>query len=80
MESELVELFEAAKKAADAAAAEDSGSVEEESRCLEALKELKDFPVNYQILVSTQVLSTSFLLLVPNFQVATFLNSVAIIC
>lgn len=50
-----MELFEAAKKAADAAAAEDSGSVEEESRCLEALKELKDFPVNYQILVSTQV-------------------------
>lgn len=48
-------LFEAAKKAADAAAAEDSGSAYEEARCLDALKELKDFPVNYQILVSTQV-------------------------
>ncbi|XP_021849270.1 transcription elongation factor TFIIS [Spinacia oleracea] len=55
MESELVELFEAAKKAADAAAAEDVSSTNEESLCLEALKVLKDFPVNYQILVSTQV-------------------------
>ncbi|XP_057533846.1 transcription elongation factor TFIIS-like [Amaranthus tricolor] len=54
MEKELVELFEAAKKAADAAAGE-NGSSDEESRCLDALKELKDFPVNYQILVSTQV-------------------------
>ena len=50
-----MELFEAAKKAADAAAGE-NGSSDEESRCLDALKELKDFPVNYQILVSTQVL------------------------
>ncbi|XP_021752738.1 transcription elongation factor TFIIS-like [Chenopodium quinoa] len=55
MESELVVLFEAAKKAADAAAAEDIGSADEEARCLAALKELKDFPVNYQLLVSTQV-------------------------
>lgn len=54
MERELVELFEAAKKAADAAAAEDGGA-SEESRCLDALKQLRDFPVNYQVLVSTQV-------------------------
>ncbi|CAO2834618.1 unnamed protein product [Amaranthus hypochondriacus] len=54
MEKDLVELFEAAKKAADAAAGE-NGSSDQESRCLDALKELKDFPVNYQILVSTQV-------------------------
>ncbi|PON48601.1 Transcription elongation factor [Trema orientale] len=53
MESELVGLFEAAKKAADAAAAEDGGS--EESRCLDALEQLKTFPVTYQLLVSTQV-------------------------
>ncbi|KAL9260611.1 Transcription elongation factor TFIIS-like protein [Drosera capensis] len=53
MEKELVELFEAAKRAADAAAA--GGSPAEESRCLDALKKLKDFTVNYQILVSTQV-------------------------
>ncbi|KAK9733238.1 hypothetical protein RND81_04G053800 [Saponaria officinalis] len=53
MESELVALFEAAKKAADAATVEDDAV--SESRCLDALKELKSFPVNYQILVSTQV-------------------------
>ncbi|GAB2288063.1 hypothetical protein Dimus_022407 [Dionaea muscipula] len=53
MEKELVNLFEAAKKAADAAA--EGGNPAEESRCLDALKELKNFPVNYQILVSTQV-------------------------
>ncbi|KAE7996479.1 hypothetical protein FH972_001198 [Carpinus fangiana] len=53
MERELVELFEAAKKAADAAASADGGS--EESRCLDALRQLKDFPVTYQVLVSSQV-------------------------
>uniref|UniRef100_A0A7N0THK4 Transcription elongation factor n=1 Tax=Kalanchoe fedtschenkoi TaxID=63787 RepID=A0A7N0THK4_KALFE len=52
-EKEIVELFQAAKKAADEAAALSGGA--EESRCLDALKLLKDFPVNYQILVSTQV-------------------------
>ncbi|XP_071705534.1 transcription elongation factor TFIIS-like [Rutidosis leptorrhynchoides] len=51
MEIELKELFEAAKKAADAAV--DSSS--EEDRCVDALKSLKNFPVNYQLLVSTQV-------------------------
>ncbi|KAI7727866.1 hypothetical protein M8C21_005851 [Ambrosia artemisiifolia] len=52
MESELVELFEVAKKAADAAAAVGGA---EEDRCLDALKRLKKFPVNYKLLVSTQV-------------------------
>ncbi|KAL9686554.1 hypothetical protein QQ045_030946 [Rhodiola kirilowii] len=52
-EKEIVELFQAAKKAAEAATALSGGA--EESRCLDALKQLKDFPVNYQILVSTQV-------------------------
>lgn len=53
METELVELFEAAKKSADAAASADGGA--EESLCLDALEELKKFPVTYQLLVSSQV-------------------------
>ncbi|KAL8232142.1 hypothetical protein R6Q57_001920 [Mikania cordata] len=55
METELIELFEAVKKAADAAALEGVDLSPEEDRCLDALKTLKKFPVNYQILVSTQV-------------------------
>lgn len=53
METELVELFETAKKAADAAATAEGGA--EETRCLDALGKLKSFPVTYQLLVSTQV-------------------------
>lgn len=53
-EKEVVELFEAAKKAADRAAALDGGA-SEESRCIDALSQLKDFPITYQLLVSTQV-------------------------
>ncbi|XP_074310828.1 transcription elongation factor TFIIS [Silene latifolia] len=53
MESELIALFEAAKTAADAATSDDD--VGSETRCLDALNNLKIFPVNYQILVSTQV-------------------------
>ena len=57
MEKELVELFEKAKKAADAASADGGAdSSPEESRCLDALKRLKKLPINYDILVSTQVL------------------------
>lgn len=57
MEKDLVQLFEAVKKAADAAAADiKSTSSPEEDRCLDALKRLKKFPVTYQILVSTQVI------------------------
>ncbi|XP_044493456.1 transcription elongation factor TFIIS [Mangifera indica] len=56
MEKELVELFEAAKKAADAAAVDGtSSSGPEVSRSVDALKQLKSFPVTYDILVSTQV-------------------------
>ncbi|CAN4105332.1 unnamed protein product [Withania somnifera] len=56
MEKELIELFDAVKRAADAAAIDgDADSSPEESRCLDALKRLKKFPVNYQLLVSTQV-------------------------
>ncbi|MED6137027.1 hypothetical protein PIB30_061183 [Stylosanthes scabra] len=54
MEKELIELYDAAKKAADAASSEDAGP-HEESRCIDALNQLKKFPVNYKILVSTQV-------------------------
>ncbi|KAL3650359.1 hypothetical protein CASFOL_006762 [Castilleja foliolosa] len=51
MEKELAELFESVKRAAEAA----DDSPGEEDRCLDALKQLKKFPVNYQILLSTQV-------------------------
>ncbi|GFP89383.1 transcription elongation factor a protein 2 [Phtheirospermum japonicum] len=51
MEKELTELFELVKRAADASV----NSPGEEDRCLDALKRLKKFPVNYQVLVSTQV-------------------------
>ncbi|TXG57511.1 hypothetical protein EZV62_015340 [Acer yangbiense] len=58
MERELVELFEAAKKAADAAAVDGvSSGGAEVSRCVDALKQLKTFPVTYDILVSTQMVS-----------------------
>ncbi|PSR93269.1 Transcription elongation factor TFIIS like [Actinidia chinensis var. chinensis] len=53
MEKELIERFEAVKKAAAAVEGVDSSA--EEERCIDALKELKKFPVNYQILLSTQV-------------------------
>ncbi|XP_010252041.1 PREDICTED: transcription elongation factor TFIIS-like isoform X2 [Nelumbo nucifera] len=53
MARELLELFEAAKKAADAAAVEESPA--EESRCLDALKRLKSFPVTKQDLIDTQI-------------------------
>lgn len=56
MESELIELFEAAKKSADAAALDGvTSSSPEVSRCLDALKQLKKFPVTYDTLVATQV-------------------------
>ncbi|XP_059666853.1 transcription elongation factor TFIIS-like [Cornus florida] len=56
MEKELIELFEAVKKAADVAAVDGGGdSSAEEGRCLDALKRLKKFPVTYEVLVSTQV-------------------------
>ncbi|CAA0805935.1 Transcription elongation factor TFIIS [Striga hermonthica] len=51
MEKELSELFESVKRAADAA----ENSPGEEDRCIDALKQLKKFPVNYEVLVSTKV-------------------------
>ncbi|TQD98616.1 hypothetical protein C1H46_015864 [Malus baccata] len=53
MEKELLELFDAVKKTADAATSCDEGA--EESQCLEAFEQLRNFPVTHQILVSTQV-------------------------
>ncbi|KAF7144653.1 hypothetical protein RHSIM_Rhsim04G0121300 [Rhododendron simsii] len=57
MERELVELFEAAKKAADTAAAGGASSScwPEVDRCLDVLNQLKDYAVTYDVLVSTQV-------------------------
>ncbi|CAL4928019.1 unnamed protein product [Urochloa decumbens] len=53
MERELLETFEAAKKAADAAAGEDD--TPEAERCLDALRRLRAIRVNTDVLVSTQV-------------------------
>ncbi|KAF7816567.1 transcription elongation factor TFIIS [Senna tora] len=53
MDKDLLRLYEAVKKAADAASSTDGEA--EETRCLDAFEQLKKFPVNYQILVSTQV-------------------------
>ncbi|KAM3261582.1 hypothetical protein ACQJBY_052326 [Aegilops geniculata] len=55
MERELMETFEAAKKAADAAAEEADGSSPEAERCLDALRRLREFRVNTDVLVSTQL-------------------------
>nr|BAJ93165.1 predicted protein [Hordeum vulgare subsp. vulgare] len=55
MERELMETFEAAKKAADAAAEEADGSPPEAQRCLDALRRLREFRVNTDVLVATQV-------------------------
>ncbi|XP_043702683.1 transcription elongation factor TFIIS-like [Telopea speciosissima] len=56
MEKEIVELFEAAKKAADAAATDEpSSGGSEETRCIDVLKRLKHFPVTKDALIATQV-------------------------
>ncbi|KAJ4869079.1 Transcription elongation factor TFIIS [Raphanus sativus] len=56
MESELIALFETAKKAADAAAVDGvTSSSPEVSQSLDALEKLKTFPVTYNTLVTTQV-------------------------
>lgn len=54
MEKELLEIFEVAKKAAEAAGGDVVAS--EEARCVDALKRLRDFPVTMSLLVSTQVI------------------------
>lgn len=66
MEEELVELLQAASKAADAAAVHVSGCEADESRCLDALKRLKTFPVTSQVLVSTQERTLYSLFLLPH--------------
>ncbi|KAI0519338.1 hypothetical protein KFK09_006782 [Dendrobium nobile] len=53
MEKELLAAFEAAEKAAEAAAAD--GGLAEEDRCLDALKRLRRMPVTTKDLVNTQV-------------------------
>lgn len=53
MEKELIQLFQTVEKAAAAAAVE--GLSPEEDRCIDVLKQLEKCPVNYDVLVSTQV-------------------------
>jgi hypothetical protein len=53
MERELLETFQAAKKAADAVAGDDDSP--EADRCLDALRRLRAISVNTEVLVSTQV-------------------------
>jgi transcription elongation factor S-II len=53
MERELLETFEAAKKAADAAAGADDSP--EADRCLDAMRRLRGLRVTTDVLVSTQV-------------------------
>lgn len=79
MEKELVELFESAKKAAEAAKSDDGGA--EESRCLDAFEQLKNFPVTYSLLCSTQVLKFNntinfffFFFLIPLFNIIYFIS------
>lgn len=56
MEKELIQLFQTVEKAA-AAAENDAvgGSSAEEDRCIDVLNQLEKCPVNYDVLVSTQV-------------------------
>ncbi|KAJ6921218.1 protein hook [Populus alba x Populus x berolinensis] len=56
MEMEFVELFDEAKKAADASLNDDvSSSGPEVTRCVDSLKQLRKFKVTSELLVSTQV-------------------------
>ena len=52
MEKELVELYEAVKKAADVASSTEGEH--EESPCIDAFQQLKKLPVDYHVLVSTR--------------------------
>lgn len=54
MKEELLETFEAAKRAADAAA-ELGGASPEVDRCVDALRQLRKIPVTTDVLVATQV-------------------------
>ncbi|KAK9205717.1 hypothetical protein WN943_015986 [Citrus x changshan-huyou] len=52
-EKKVMELCEAAKRAAVAAMWKEGGA--EEAQCLDALDQLKNCSITYQLLVSTQV-------------------------
>ncbi|KAG8100268.1 hypothetical protein GUJ93_ZPchr0013g34923 [Zizania palustris] len=52
-EREILDAFEAARKAADAAGAEEESP--EAARCVDALRRLRGAPVTTSALVSTQV-------------------------
>ncbi|EHA8586727.1 transcription elongation factor TFIIS [Cocos nucifera] len=54
MKDELLETFEAAKRAADAAT-EAGGASPEADRCVEALRQLRKIPVTTEVLVATQI-------------------------
>uniref|UniRef100_A0A1D1XUE1 Transcription elongation factor n=1 Tax=Anthurium amnicola TaxID=1678845 RepID=A0A1D1XUE1_9ARAE len=54
MEKEILEIFAVAKRAGEAAAAEDGGSPEV-TRCLDALRQLRKLPVTTKELVATKV-------------------------
>lgn len=56
MEKELLQLFQTVEKAATAAENDaGEGLSPEEDRCIDVLKQLQKCPVNYDVLVSTQV-------------------------
>ncbi|KAF6170298.1 hypothetical protein GIB67_042988 [Kingdonia uniflora] len=55
MDKELLELYETAKKAADAVLANGDEDSPEEARCVEALKQLRKIPVTMKVLVDTQL-------------------------
>ncbi|KAI4988664.1 hypothetical protein ZWY2020_035904 [Hordeum vulgare] len=55
MERELMETFEATKKASDAAVEEADGLPPEAERCLDALRRLRKFHVNTDVVVTTQI-------------------------
>ncbi|KAI8029556.1 Transcription elongation factor TFIIS [Camellia lanceoleosa] len=57
MEKEVIALFQSAKKPANAAAAEGLDSSAEEERCIDVLNRLNKFPVDYELLLSTQFAS-----------------------
>ena len=56
VEREAMLLLESAVNAADAAAKEEEGVFNNnESRCIDLLKFLKDFPITVDVLLSTQI-------------------------
>lgn len=58
MEKKVMELCDAAKRAAVAAVWKEG--VVEEARCIDALDQIKNSSITYQLLVSTQVLIINY--------------------